>query len=237
MKIGHGSHKDIARLQYQPDPPNAVHGRSPRSPLIKELWRSPCAAITLFVAISVIPWSGAVQGSSGFFKESPILTAQVEAGDLPAVELRLPRNPVLVEPVERLGRYGGTWQMAMRGNADRALVYRTIGYEHLLRWDPAWTRVVPNVAQSFSVNDDATAFTFKLRQGMRWSDGHPFTADDIMFWYEDILKNPELTPKPPPWLIAGGKLVDVDKLDAFTVRFRFDAPNGLFPQALAQTVP
>ena len=120
MEIGHGSHKDIARLQYQPDPPNAVHGRSPRSPLIKKLWRSPCAAITLFVAISVIPWSGAVQGSSGFFKESPILTAQVEADDLPAVELRLPRNPVLVEPVERLGRYGGTWQMAMRGNADRA---------------------------------------------------------------------------------------------------------------------
>ena len=60
----------------------------------------------------------------------------------------------------------------MRGNADRGLIYRTIGYEHLLRWDPAWTRVVPNVAQSYSVNDDATEFTFKLRQDMRWPDGY-----------------------------------------------------------------
>ena len=76
--------------------------------------------------------------------------------------------------------------MSMRGNADRGLIYRTIGYEHLLRWDPVWTRLVPNVAQSYSVNDDATEFTFRLRQGMRWSDGQPFTADDIMFWYECI---------------------------------------------------
>lgn len=181
----------------------------------------------------VFLWSGTAQAASGFFRESPLLTAKVEAGELPPVAERLPRNPVLVEPVERLGRYGGTWRMGMRGNADRALIYRTIGYEHLLRWDPAWTRVVPNVAQSYSVNDDATEFIFRLRQGIRWSDGHPFTADDIMFWHDDVLKNPELTPEPPPWLIAGGRLVEVDKLDALTVRFRFAAPNGLFPQRLA----
>ncbi len=121
-------------------------------------------AATAFVAgLSVFLWLGMAQAASGFFKESPLLTAKVETGELPPVAERLPRNPVLVDPVERLGRYGGTWRMGMRGNSDRGLIYRTIGYEHLLRWDPAWTRVVPNVAQSYSVNDDATEFTFVLR--------------------------------------------------------------------------
>lgn len=181
-----------------------------------------------------------------------MLAAKVEAGELPPVAERLPRNPVLVDPVERLGRYGGTWRMSMRGNTDRSLVYRTIGYEHLLRGDPAWTRVVPNVAQSLSVNDDATEVTFGLRQGMRWSDGHPFTADDIMFWYEDVLKNPELTPKPAPVVRRrrefgrGGqagcphgslpvRFSQRPVPPAFGIWPKFRRP-GQFPQALAQAL-
>ena len=37
------------------------------------------------------------------------------------------------------------------------------------------------------------SFTFYLRKGVRWSDGHPFTVDDLLFWYEDVLQNEELT--------------------------------------------
>lgn len=220
-------------MRHLPDYPYAGFDRGERWLLIGKRGAMPTAAKAFAAGFAVILSLGTAQAGSGFFKESPLLAAKVEAGELPPVAERLPRNPVLVEPVERLGRYGGTWRMSMRGNADRALIYRTIGYEQLLRWDPAWTRVIPNVAQSYSVNDDATEFTFGLRQGMRWSDGYPFTADDIMFWYEDVLKNPELTPEPPPWLIAGGNLVEVVKLDSLTVRFRFAAPNGLFPQHLA----
>lgn len=220
-------------MRYLPNSSHARFGRGETSLSIGKRGGKPAAAKAFVAGLSVLLWAGMAQAASGFFKESPLLAAKVEAGELPPVAERLPRNPVLVEPVERLGRYGGTWRMSMRGNADRGLIYRTIGYEHLLRWDPAWTRVVANVAQSYSVNDDATEFTFKLRQGMRWSDGQPFTADDIMFWYEDVLKNSELTPEPPHWLIAGGSLVEVDKLDSHTVRFRFASPNGLFPQNLA----
>ena len=220
-------------MNHLPNLPPAmfVCGKRPLS--IRNQGVNPFATLAFAAGVAVLLGASVAQAASGFFKESPLLAEKVEAGELPPVAERLPRNPVLVDPVERLGRYGGTWRMSMRGNADRGLVYRTIGYEHLLRWDPAWTRVVPNVAQSLSVNDDATEFTFSLRQGMRWSDGRPFTADDIMFWYEDVLKNPELTPKPAPWFVAGGKLVEVDKLDALTVRFRFASPNGLFPQKLA----
>jgi peptide/nickel transport system substrate-binding protein len=150
------------------------------------------------------------------------------------VEERLPRNPLLVQPVERVGLYGGTWRMGIKPSNDAGLLIRTIGYENLVRWDPHWIRVVPNVAQSVEVNDDSTAYIFHLREGMRWSDGAPFTADDIMFWYEDLFLNAALTPSKPSWLVAGGEPVVVEKLDDTTVRFRFAAPYGLFLQQIAQ---
>ena len=59
-------------------------------------------------------------------------------------------------------------------------------------------------------------------------DGHPFTADDVMFWYEDVFMNPEITPvQAAPW-VHGGKPVVVEKIDDYTVKFKFDTPNGLF---------
>ncbi len=53
---------------------------------------------------------------------------------------------------------------------------------------------MPNVAESWTVNPEATEYTFKLRKGMKWSDGKPFTADDIVFWANDVINNKELTP-------------------------------------------
>ena len=100
------------------------------------------------------------------YGEAPSLAARVAAGDLPPVEERLPGNPLVVTPVERLGRYGGMWRMVMVGTTetpDEPLLVRTLGYENLVRWDPQWQRVIPNLAQSFEVNDAATVFTLHSR--------------------------------------------------------------------------
>jgi len=161
-----------------------------------------------------------------------MLAEQVKAGKLPSLDKRLPSNPMVVEPEEKVGIYGGTWHMAMVGD-DRNFLTRTLGYEPLVRWDPEWTRVIPNVAQSYDVNENGTEYTFHLRQGMRWSDGEPFTADDILFWYEGVFLNKELTTSPFPWLMIGNKPVVVEKKDDYTVVFSFAAPNGLFLQRLA----
>ena len=75
-------------------------------------------------------------------------------------------------------------------------------------------------------------FTFHLRPGMKWSDGTPFTADDIMFNMQDIVLAGTLAP-PPPRYMANGKPVVVDKIDDKTVRFTFDAPYGDFLAELA----
>lgn len=163
------------------------------------------------------------------FGEAPTLAELVSAGTLPPVAERLPANPLVVPVVEAIGTYGGTWRAGLVGGNDTLWLQRTIGYENLVRWNPEWTEVVPNVAESFEASEDATAYTFTLREGMRWSDGEPFTADDIMFWFEDVALNQELTPN------RGTNPPTVEKLDQHTVRFSFEEPNGLFLQTLATT--
>lgn len=167
------------------------------------------------------------------FQEAPALADLAREGLLPPVHERLPSTPLLVRAEERPGRYGGVWRMGMRGNRDHALIIRTMGYENLVRWNPLWTRVVPNVATSVAPNDRYTRYRFSLRKGMRWSDGAPFTADDLLFWYEDVLMHPELTNAPPEWLMAGGEPVRLEKVDEHTVDFVFAKPYGLFLRRLA----
>lgn len=179
------------------------------------------------LALSALAFANAVAG------EAPQLAQQVAAGKLPPLEERLPKSPVVVKPVERVGEYGGQWRAAMVGGGDQAYMSRTIGYENLVRWNPENSAIIPNVAETFEVNESSTEFTFKLREGMKWSDGQPFTADDILFWYEAVLSNKELMPSPPAWMTVGGETGVVSKVDDLTVKFTFAKPHGLFLQWLS----
>lgn len=165
--------------------------------------------------------------------EAPELAKLVEAGKLPPLEERLPAHPYVYQPVESIGQYGGTWRRAILGGGDQHNILRTIGYHNLVRWNRDWSAVEPHVAESFTTSDDATTFTFKLRQGMKWSDGQPFTADDVMFWYEDVLKNKELTPAIDPLWSVKGEPVTVEKVDDYTVVFEFAAPYATFIDRIA----
>ena len=167
------------------------------------------------------------------FGEAPMLASQVESGDLPPVEERLPSDPLMITPYERIGDYGGEWRSAMVGGLDHIWMIRLMAYENLIRFTPEWSGVMENVAKSFSANAEATEFTFELREGLRWSDGALYTADDITFWYEDVLTNEDLTPTIATWLKSGGEPLSVEKIDDYTVKFSFNTPNGLFLQNLA----
>lgn len=192
---------------------------------------SKCARFAVILALFTLLTVSLVHAQA-VYHEAPELAARVAAGELPPVAERLPENPLVVEPVERIGKYGGTWRAAVVGSHFDQLA-RYQGYENLLRWTPDWNGIIPNVAESWEVNDDATEYTFYLRKGLRWSDGHPYTADDIMFWYEDVFLNDQLTPIKSGMWVAGGEPVVVEKVDDYTVVFRFAVPNGLFPQQLA----
>jgi len=167
------------------------------------------------------------------FNEAPMLKMLVDNGTLPPVEERLPKSPVLIQPHSEVGTYGGTWRMGLLGYNNEDVLRTYIAYENLLRWNPEWTRIVPNVAQSYEVNEDATEFTFHLREGMKWSDGMPFTADDIIFWYEASELNTELSSSVSSYLTINNTPAVIEKIDNTTLRFSFSQPYGQFPVYLA----
>lgn len=166
-------------------------------------------------------------------RSAPALEALAREGKLPPAAQRLPEKPYVETMVDGVGKYGGTMRSALLGGGDQYHLTRTIGNETLVRWLPDWSKVVPSVAESVEASADAKDFTFRLRKGMRWSDGQPFTADDIMFWYEDVFSNAELTPSKNPMYVVEGKPVVVTKIDDQTVRFSFASPYGLFLQQMA----
>jgi peptide/nickel transport system substrate-binding protein len=171
------------------------------------------------------------------FQESPLLAEQVASDALPPVAERLPGTPMVLTPIEQIGVYGGDWNTATPSQGS-GYESRTMAYEHLVRWNPGEIQftvddVIPNVAESFEIGADGAEYTFHLRQGMRWSDGEPFTSADLMFWYQDIILNEEISSVVPSWLVVDGEPVVVEAPDEYTVVFRFAAPNGLFLQRLA----
>jgi peptide/nickel transport system substrate-binding protein len=179
--------------------------------------------------------TGADAAASGSrYREAPMLAERVNAGELPVVDERLPVNPRVIPVTEEIGEYGGTWFRAAVGPGDVGVIANRLSYETLVRWNEDGSSVTPNVAENFEINEDATVFTFTLREGMKWSDGEPFTADDLVFYYEDILLNEDLTPSFPTWLRdPQGQPGAIEKVDDTTVNFVFENSYGLFAQVLA----
>jgi peptide/nickel transport system substrate-binding protein len=167
------------------------------------------------------------------FQESPQLAELVKAGKLPPVAERLGQDPLVIKPVHEIGRYGGTWRRGFTGPADKFNGYRTLGHDNLLYWDYTGSKVVPNIARGWEFADDGRTFTLYLRRGMKWSDGHPFTADDFIFWYEDIYNNKDLVPTKAVQMTMNSEPVVIEKVDTYTVRLRSPAPYYLLPDVLA----
>ena len=163
----------------------------------------------------------------GRFNEAPALASKVAAGELPPVDERLPIEPLVITPTEEIGQYGGTWHTLV-GTSSETKWLNIYAYERLMRWDAEAKEVIPNIATSWTISQGGKVFTFQLREGMKWSDGHPFSADDIVFWYEDMVLNEELTPRFPGYLSVAGERGRVEKVDDYTVNFVFTRPNGLF---------
>jgi peptide/nickel transport system substrate-binding protein len=115
--------------------------------------------------------------------EAPALAAQVKEGKLPALAARMPKTPLVIKPSERVGTYGGVWRSAVRGTSDQSYIRRLVNYDSFVRYDAEAKKFVPNLAESWTIAADDKSYTFKLREGIKWSDGAPFTTSDIMYWY------------------------------------------------------
>jgi len=166
------------------------------------------------------------------FKEAPMLAERVRAGALPPVAERVPAEPLVLEPLHEVGRYGGTWRGAFNGPGDGENGNRINASDFLLAWDMAGATQMPSVVRAWEVSQDGKRTTLHLRKGMRWSDGAPFTADDFVFWFEDLYSNKSIVRAPMPEMQVDGKPGRLVKIDETTVAFEFDSPNFLVVEQL-----
>ena len=163
--------------------------------------------------------------------EAPILSGLAAEGKLPPVEERVGLEPLVLQGVDGIGRYGGTWMRAASSPGDVGVIGWRMAGATLVRWSPLGYPIVPHIAKSWELSEDKSEWTFQLRRGMRWSDGHPFTADDIIYsWNYQKWRDP----KGPKWMRPMGELGEIIKVDEETVRFVFSVPHPLLLERLAR---
>ena len=171
--------------------------------------------------------------SAWAFIETPMLKPEVEAGKLPPVEKRLPQNPRVMDKAD--GRHGGNIN-SLAGRSRDTRLFTIYGYARLVTYSPD-LKIVPDIAESFEAKE-GRIFTFKLRKGHRWSDGHPFTTEDFRYWWEDVANNKELSPSGPPRdMLVDGEAPKVEILNDTTIRYTWSKPNPSFLPRLAATSP
>ena len=118
-------------------------------------------------------------------------------------------NPQLINPVLAVS------------NADKDMA--TLVYSGLTRWDPDQHKLIPDIANHWTISSDGTVYTFTLKKGLTFQDGTPLTADDVVFTIHAI-QNPQLQSP----LAANWTGVTVKKLNKYTVQFTLPTPYAPF---------
>lgn len=178
------------------------------------------------------------------YAEAPFLTDLVSAGQIPPIGERLPKQPVVFKTdamVDGVGEYGGVFRHVIGGRPQgwHFLAGQHQGWgginmavqECLIRQGPRWqvkaeeqTGPLPNLARSWEWNNDKTELTMHLVEGAKWSDGDPFDVEDIQFWWEDNVENPEVQ-----GILSAGEFgtgTSLEVIDDYTFKFRFTAPQS-----------
>ncbi len=201
----------------------------------RDFLKTMAAAAAAAVTARAVPQAAAAPAKRATYQEAPMLAELVAAGQLPPVDQRLPVNPRVITPYNEVGEYGGVWRRAFKGLSDRWGPTK-LNEEMAIEWDapdPDTTNLVANYISEWSQNEDATQFTFKLREGLKWSDGAPFTTEDVQFWYDEIFLTSLLNK--PDFYIIGGKDMELEVIDELTWKVTFAVPNPLLPIRIAKS--
>ena len=159
------------------------------------------------------------------YQEAPMLAARVEAGELPPVAERLPMEPVVVEPLDAIGSYGGELAGPATSPTCCGWDVSEMVMQKLFTIDTDLQSIIPNIARGYEMSEDLTQLTIHLREGHKWSDGHPFTSEDFRFWFEDVLWHDEVTSGRPGEWRPGGEKPLLEIIDATSLRYTFAAPH------------
>lgn len=202
-------------------PPGPPPMEKPRGPSRRQ-------ALAMIAALPLLPRAARAEGG--------ILADRVAAGALPPMATRLPQEPRVIDlaAMGRVpGRAGGQLRILIGGQRD--VRYMPInGYARLVGYDPE-LNLVPDILAAWE-EEEERRFTLRLRRGHRWSDGHPFTAEDFRYCWEDVILHPDLGGMEQLLQVDGqGPVFEV--LDDLTLRYSWHAPIPEFLPALAAPVP
>ena len=170
------------------------------------------------------------------FVETPMLAERVAKRELPPVAERLPKVPLVADLDSRgrkPGRHGGQIDTLIARARDVRYL-SVIAYARLVGYDERLA-LRPDILEALDNEDGADrVFTMTLREGHRWSDGHPFTTEDFRYWWEDFANNRDLSPGGlPDFLLVEGEAPRFEILDERRVRFAWGKPNPRFLPELA----
>ena len=163
------------------------------------------------------------------FSEAPLLAARVQAGSIPPLNERLPASPLVVRPVNETGRYGGSIRRALTGDIvqvpgpSKTMNENLMGYER-----PLPNSIEFGLAESYTFSEGGRVAVFKIREGLRWSDGYPFTVDDVLFFYNDIVMDDDAregVAPPAGWMVDGEPMI-FEKVNETTLRVSAKKPMG-----------
>jgi peptide/nickel transport system substrate-binding protein len=194
------------------------------------------------------PAAVAPPAAPGKYIEPAFLADRVKAGKLPPIEQRLPKEPFVVGPGVLIQEEYMKWENGKPGgDLKAAATFPTavvnLGFGATILRSPSQTTQasLPNVVSEFSPSDDYKTFRFKIRDGLKWSDGEPVTTEDVRFAFEDIYGNPDVQkPFPTELYTQGNPLLDPAKLkvvDNLTFELTFSQPYGFFVAALNSWIP
>lgn len=178
------------------------------------------------------------------YSEAPFLADLVAGGTLPPLAERLPEEPLVFKTgamSDGIGEYGGVFRHVIGGRPEgwNWLAGQHQGWgginmaiqECLVRQGPRWqikaedqTGPLPNLAKSWSWNDDNTQLTMTLIKGAKWSDGDAFDTEDIRFWWEDNVEDKNVAARIKAGALAPGAQLEI--LDEASFRFTFDEPQS-----------
>jgi peptide/nickel transport system substrate-binding protein len=168
-----------------------------------------------------------------------ILTGALLVGSIASAQTKTVAYPGLGMEA---GSPGGTLTLSLGDSPPRFFYYGEISavsqtlaqqmFDSLVEFDLETYDLVPGLATSWEVSEDGTVYTFHLRDGVTWHDGTPFTSEDVVFTYEQIVTNPEARAGDAAqftFTVEGEpRMVTFEALDARTVRMTLPQPSPAF---------
>lgn len=155
-------------------------------------------------------------------------------------------SPIISGQAVSSGKYGGeivfsttsdpkSFNDIMAKETSTTLVTGHI-FEGLTTTNAFTTKVEPHLAERWDVSEDGLQWTFYLRKDVVWNDGQPFTADDIVFTFNDLIYNPDIPSSARDIFTIDGKEFQVEKIDEHTVRFILPVKFAPFLRGMGQAI-